>query len=69
MINKQKLRDAIAKKGMSYVFVSKKLEITTSGLNYKMNGVTPFKDYEIRTLANLCSLNAEEVEEIFLKGK
>ena len=66
MVDLERLKKAIQKKGLSHSDIAKALGITRSCVSHKMRGVIDFKVSEVYLLAELFGLSNKEREEIFL---
>lgn len=59
------LKSKIRKKKLNYKEISKKMNISESGLNKKMNGKNFFTQSEIYELKELLELSNDELVQIF----
>lgn len=64
-MKEKEMRAAMARAGVSSKFMAEKLGISATAFYNKLTGKTEFKNSEIRTVANLLSLSAAELESIF----
>ena len=69
MVDLEKLKKAIQKKGLSYSDVAKALGVTRSCISHKMSGVIDFKVSQVYLLAELLGLSEQERDEIFYKDE
>ncbi|MEE1005942.1 MAG: helix-turn-helix transcriptional regulator [Acutalibacteraceae bacterium] len=69
MVDLEKLKKAIQKKGLSYSDIAKALGVTRSCVSHKMSGEIDFKVSQVYLLAELLELSDEEREEIFYMGE
>ena len=64
-MNIEKLRKIIEDKGVTYVFIANKLGITKNALSRKMNEKSDFKCGEMKTIAEILQISAQDFDEIF----
>ena len=64
-MKEKEMRAAMARAGMSSKLMAERLGISSTAFYNKLTGRTEFKNSEIRTVAKLLSLSAEEMENIF----
>lgn len=69
MVDLERLKKAIHRKGLSYSEIAKALEITRSCMSKKMSGVIDFKVSQVYLLAELLKLSEQERDEIFYKNE
>ena len=62
----QLLKDAIKKSGYKVEYIFTQMGLSRNGFYKKLNGETPFKDYEIKRLSELLKLTNDEIIDIFL---
>lgn len=65
MTNTIVLREKIKATGLKYNFIAPQLGLTPMGLQKKIENDTEFKASEIKNLADLLGLSAEERDAIF----
>lgn len=66
-MDREELRAEIARKNVSKGRLAKELGISSGSLWLKMTGQREFKETEIRTMARVLNLTAEDVNRIFLQ--
>ena len=66
MVDFERLKKAIQRKGLSFSDIAKALGVTRSCISHKMRGVIDFKVSQVYSLAELLELSDKEREEIFL---
>lgn len=65
MINSNALRDKIETSGLKYKYLAEQLDISSYGLQLKIDGKNEFLVKEAVTLCNLLNLTNKEREDIF----
>ena len=65
MINSNKLRDKIEQSGLKYKYLAEQLDISSYGLQLKIDGKNEFLVKEAVELCNLLNLTNKEREDIF----
>ncbi len=69
MTNTLKLKAVILEKGFTQEQIAEMLGMTIATFNYKVNNKSEFKASEIKKLAEILHLTAEEVNAIFFADK
>ena len=64
-MNKNKLKGKIRKKGLTYKILAKKIGISVTSVNYKVNGQNLFNHEEMIKLREILRLTDNEIIEIF----
>lgn len=64
-MNRSELRAEIARHGISNRALAKELSVSEQAFYNKLNGVTEFKESEIKKLANVLSLSPSQVNLLF----
>ena len=65
MINSNMLRDKIEQSGLKYKYLAEQLDISSYGLQLKIDGKNEFLVKEAVKLCNLLNLTNKEREDIF----
>lgn len=65
MTNRQALKIALVRNGMSMQKLADEMNITSTTLSYKINGKRQFNQSEIKAIANILDLSLEEIGTIF----
>ena len=66
MINKQLLKSKMILREITQPQIAKKLGLSVTSINQKINGNIIFKPQEIKEIRNLLGLSNDETVEIFL---
>ncbi len=66
MINKQLLKSKMILREITQLQIAKKLGLSITSINQKINGNIIFKPKEIKEIQNLLGLSNDETVEIFL---
>lgn len=66
MINKQLLKSKMILREITQLQIAKKLGLSITSINQKINGNIIFKPKEIKEIRNLLDLSNDETVEIFL---
>lgn len=69
MTHSAKLEGKIVESGLNQTWIAEQLGMTLATFNYKVNNKTEFKASEIKKLAEILHLTADEVNEIFFADK
>lgn len=69
MTHSAKLKGKIVESGLNQTWIAEQLGMTLATFNYKVNNKTEFKASEIKKLAEILHLTANEVNEIFFADK
>lgn len=64
-MNNQKFCDFVLSRGIKKDWLSEKLGISRTALNYKLNGTRPFRLEEIKTIRKETRMSDEELITIF----
>ena len=69
MTHSAKLKGKIVESGLNQTWIAEQLGMTLATFNYKVNNKTEFKASEIKKLAEIRHLTADEVKELFFADK
>ena len=69
MINSSILRNKIEQSGVKYKYLAEQLNISSYGLQLKIDGKNEFLVSEVAMLCNLLSLTRKEREDIFFNNR
>ena len=69
MLSSAKLKGKIVESGLNQTWIAEQLGMTLATFNYKVNNKTEFKASEIKKLAEILHLTADEVKELFFADK
>lgn len=69
MVNSNALKNIIEKKGMKYLYLAKKLNLSAYGLSKKINNETEFKASEIVKLCEILKIDVIERDGIFFANQ
>ena len=69
MTHSAKLKGKIVESGLNQTWIAEQLGMTLATFNYKVNNKTEFKASEIKKLAEILHLTADEVKELFFADK
>jgi len=65
MIDSMLLRDMIKESGLKYGHIASKLNLTTTGLQKKLDNRSEFKASEIKGICTVLNLSAEQRDNVF----
>ena len=68
-MNKNKLKGKIREQGLTYKILAKKIGISVTSVNYKVNGQNLFNHEEMIKLREILRLTDNEIIEIFFKRR
>ena len=66
-MNKNKLKGKIREQGLTYKILAKKIGISVTSVNYKVNGQNLFNHEEMIKLREILRLTDNEIIEIFFQ--
>jgi hypothetical protein len=65
MVNTALFRAHVKNSGLKYGFIAKSVNLTTTGLQKKIDGVNDFRAREIKGLSDVLKLSSAQRDEIF----